>query len=367
MKEKNINADQRFVGIDLGKRTYHVAIVGGNGKVTMSNGMTYAEGRQALYKKLRPSDTVALESGGLAFIMAKEMEKAVGCTVHVLNPYRLSVIYASMKKTDKEDALKLAHILVDFSEERLPTVPVPSDKEITRRKLLASSRRVVQSRCRYINQLHGLFVSQGITTVTRKDLASAENRKKAIALLTGIEREEAEYFCNCLKLCDDRIAKLEEQMEAEAAGDKVIEDLQTVPGVGPKIAFAFAAHVGAERFENAGQVSNYLGLVPRVYMSGDTVRYGSITKRGNSYLRALLVQGAWALVRANRGGKLKERYEYMTLEKSISKKKAIVAIARRMAELMYTLMKDGTRYECRPFIREKKTAGEKSAELAMGA
>ena len=73
----------RYVGIDLGKRTYEVAIVGKSG-VTKSNGKTHVAGRQGLYKKLRPSDTVALEAGSFAFIMAKEMEAAVGCRVWTL-------------------------------------------------------------------------------------------------------------------------------------------------------------------------------------------------------------------------------------------------------------------------------------------
>jgi transposase len=100
-------------------------------------------------------------------------------------------------------------------------------------------------------------------------------------------------------------------------------------------------------------------------MSGETVRYGRITKRGNGYLRALLVQAAWALIRTKKGGKLKDRYEYMTIEKSKSKKKAIVAIARRIAEMLYALMRDGSNYESRPFIREK--ALEELARLAMSA
>jgi transposase len=97
-------------------------------------------------------------------------------------------------------------------------------------------------------------------------------------------------------------------------------------------------------------------------MSGDTVKYGKIAKRGNGYLRALSVQAAWALIRAKKGGKLKERYEYMTIVKSKSKKQAIVAAARRIAELMYTLMRGGAAYEVRPFIRGK--AGEELAQLA---
>jgi transposase len=364
MEEKK--AVTRYVGIDLGKRTYEVAIVGKGGKVTMSNGKTFVSGRQALYKKLRPSDKVALEAGNMAFMMAKEIEKAVGCRVYVLNPSYLAVIYASMKKTDKEDALKLAHILEDTREARLPIVPVPRDEEIRRRKILAGYRRAQQSRNREINQLHGLFVAQGITTKVRKDLCEHDCRKEAIRELKDIQREEAEYLVESLERIELWIEALEKRMAEESAGDEVIERLQTIPGVGPKTSFAFVAHVGAERFENAHQVSNYLGLVPRVYMSGETIRYGRITKRGNGYLRALLVQAAWAVTNTKKGGKLKERYEYMTKEKSISKKKAIVAIARRLAEEMYILMRDGTRHESRLFERGKKKA-EELALLAISA
>jgi transposase len=354
------------VGIDLGKRAYEVAMVGKDGKVARSNGPTTSTGRQGLYQKLGGGDKVALEAGNMAFIMAKEIGAAVGCRVYVLNPSQLQIIYKSMKKTDKEDSLKLAHLLEDFKEERLPTVPVPGEQEMGRRKLLANYRRAQQSRNREINRLHSLFVAQGITTKVRKDLATAVQREGAIQELAGIEREEAGYLGECLKLHERQVAALETAMEKEAAGDEAIGRLQSVPGVGPKVAFAFVAYVGAERFENASQVSNYFGLVPRVYMSGEMVHYGRITKRGNSYARALLVQAAWALIRSKAGGKLKERYEYMTKEKSISKKKAIVAIARRIAELLYTLMKNGTRYEAKPFIPGKK-AGEGLAQLALSA
>jgi transposase len=332
MKERK-KTETRFVGIDLGKRTYVVAIVGKGGKVTKSNGNTHAAGRQELYRKLRSGDKVALEACSLAFTMAKEIGSALeGVQVYVLNPSRLAIVYASMKKTDKEDSLKLAHILEDFNESRLPVVPVPGEKEIKRRKLLAGYQRAQRSRNRYINQLHALFVSQGITTKLRKDLSTAASRKASITELTCLEREEAEYLVENLDLCDRRIEALEKQMEDEVAGDEVIERLRSIPGVGPKVSFAFVAHVAAERFENAGQLSNYLGLVPKVYISGDTVRYGQITKRGNGYVRALLLQAAWALIRSGSGGKLKARYEYMTLEQSISKKKGICSIPRGILE-----------------------------------
>ena len=335
----------RYVGIDLGKRTYEAAIVGNRGKVTRTNGQTSVMGRQWLYKKLRSMDKVALEAGNMAFIIAKELEAMVGCQVYVLNPSHLPLIYGTMKKTDKEDSLKLAHIVEYFPEEQLPTVAVPSDQEMRRRKLLGSYRREQQSRNRGINRLHGLFVAQGITTLVKENLATVENRKAAIELLNGLEREEAEHLCKCLVLFEERIAELNTRIEEESEGDEQIERLQTVPGVGPKVSFAFVAHVAAERFDNARQVSNYLGLVPRVYMSGDTVRYGRITKRGNGYVRALLVQAAWAATRVRAWNPMKARFEYMTKEKGISRKKAIVAVARRMGELLYVLMKYKVNYD----------------------
>jgi transposase len=309
---------------------------------------------------------VALEAGNLAVIMAKELEAAVGCQILVLNPSHLALIYGSMKKTDKEDALKLAHIIEDYKEQRLPVVPIPSEQEMKRRKMVGSYRREQRMRNQAINRLHGLFLAQGITDVVKSDLATAEVRAETVKELAGLDREEAEHILACLKLYEGRIAAVEKLMGEEAEGDGEIERLQTVPGIGPKISFAFVAHVTAERFENGSQVSNYIGLVPRVYMSGQTVRYGRITKRGNGFLRALLVQGSWALIRSKAGGSLKERYEYMTVEKGISKKKAIVAIVRRLAELLYALMRDGTSYEVRRF-KIGKEEGKKLAQVAISA
>jgi transposase len=241
--------------------------------------------------------------------------------------------------------LKLAQLVADRPDRRLPVVAVPSDEEMARRKLVSSYRREQENRRRGINRLHGLFVSGGITTVRKQNVACRESRKAVVSRLAGQEWEEADHLMACLELYEQRIAVLEGQMGERMAGDERAARLQSVPGVGPKIAFAFSAYVNEERFENGGPVSNFLGLVPRVYQSGRLVRYGRITKRGNGYLRVLLVQGAWAVTWSKRGGALKERYEYMTREQGLGKKKAIVAVARRLGVLLYTLLKKGTAYE----------------------
>jgi transposase len=246
-------------------------------------------------------------------------------------------------------------------EDNLPVVPVPSDEKMERRKLLRSLSREKRCRVQAINRLHALFVSRGITTIVKKDLCNNDNRLQVLGQLTGIEREEANHLVLCLKMYEDRIKSIKKEISDKVKGDKNIELLKTVPGVGEQTAFAFDAHVDVERFDNAAQVSNYIGLVPRVYMSGDISRYGNITKRGNSELRFLLVEGAWALVRSKNGGALKERFMYMTVTKGMSKKKAIVAIARRLAALLYTMLKTGTEYEVRKFKTPKNSV---SAALA---
>jgi transposase len=120
-------------------------------------------------------DKVVVETGNLAFLMAKEMERVVGCRVRALSSHHLPVIYATDKKTDKEDSLKLAHLAADQPDSRLPIVPVPGEAEMEKRKVLSGYRRTQENRTRAINQLHGLFVRAGITTAVKPNLRFARS------------------------------------------------------------------------------------------------------------------------------------------------------------------------------------------------
>jgi transposase len=354
MKEER----RRFVGIDLGKREYTMAVIGRNGKMSIHLGKTSIQGRQALYKKLERTDKVALEAGNLAFIMAREIMERVGSEVRVLNSAKLPFIWDAPTKTDKEDAMKLAHLVEERRDEKLPLVPLPSEKEMERRKLLANYSREVKGRTKTINLLHALFVHQGHTTIVRKDLATAEKRLAATELLHGQEREESEWLLKHLDLYEQRIRELKVKIQREAKTDEDMKRLQTITGVGPVVAYAYVAHVGdGTRFSTGSQVSNYLGFVPRLDYSGTIQRHGHITKRGNGYLRGLLVQAAWSMVRSKKGGALKEMYVYKTSGKGLGKKKTIVAVGRRMAELMYSVLRNKTNYEQRQWkgIRDKIT------------
>jgi hypothetical protein len=96
-------AKRRFVGIDLGKREYTMAIIGKNGKVGIHKGKTSIQSRYGLYRLLEKGDKVALEAGNLAFIITREIGKQVGCEVRVLNSAKLPFIWDAPTKTDKSD------------------------------------------------------------------------------------------------------------------------------------------------------------------------------------------------------------------------------------------------------------------------
>src|SRR5215510_5722188 len=122
--------------------------------------------------------------------------------------------------------MKLAHLIEERRDEKLPIVPLPSEKEIERRKLLANYGREVKGRTRNINLLHAMFVHQGHTTVVKKNLATAERRQEAVKLLTGHEREEAEWILKHLDLHEQRMKELKGKMQKEAKEDEDMKNLQ---------------------------------------------------------------------------------------------------------------------------------------------
>ena len=239
---------RRHVGIDLGKREYTMAIIGEDGKMGIHQGKTCIQGRLALYAKLEAGDKVALEAGNLAFIMAREIMERKGCEVRVLNSAKLPFIWDAPTKTDKSDlrsadAMKLARLVEERRDERLPLVPLPSKEELRRRKILACYGREMRDRTRLLNRLHAIFVHQGHTTIVKKDLATAERRQEAIKALSGLEMEEAQWILRYLELHEQRIKELKAGMQREAKEDEGMKVLQTIPEASPKLDPQFSSEM----------------------------------------------------------------------------------------------------------------------------
>jgi transposase len=341
------NEKKRFVGIDLSKRTYEaVAITVDPQTITRWNGKLDPRGRKCLLEKLNAGDIVALEAGTASFKIAKEIQGKPGIMVIVLNAANLAIIHASLKKTDKEDALKLARLVQKYSPEELPVVPIPTDQEMERRALVAHETRFRQDRVRLINRLHAVFLRAGFPDHTKRQLGIATSREKLIVSeLDGFNLAEAMNLHHMIIEYEKILEALNKQInDTVVACGEDAEILLSIPGFGIKTTMAVLAYAGdMRRFENPSQLVNYIGFSPRLYASGDIERSGSITKRGNPQVRWLLIQSAWCMVQSKAANPLKDRFDAM-LKRGKAKSVAIVALARKLLELVFILLTRREKY-----------------------
>jgi transposase len=309
---------------------------------------TDGKGRERLARLLRESDVVGMEACCTAFLLARYLKAEVGCEVYILNPGKLRMIWQSTKKTDKEDALKIAKFVQRYPAEELPLVNLPTEQEEELRQLIAMKQFLVKTRTALVNRLHALYMLAGETGLKKKDLALAESRAKRQALLrNGTQRMIAESIERELRTVESELAAFKEKIAEIVSGSDVAPYIMSIPGVGPALAAAFIAYIGGGgRFETAGEVANYVGLTPTLDCSGDTVRYGHIRRGGCRAFRSIVLQSAWAVSRSRSGGRLKEKFT--ALSGRMSKTKSATAIARRIIVLMWTLAKRREMYADAP-------------------
>jgi transposase len=330
--------EARYVGIDLAKRTMEVCILSEGRKIERHGLKTDEEGRRRLCGLLRKSDSVAFEICAYASGLARQLEKKVGCKVFLLNPGKLRVIWDSTKKTDREDALKLAKLVQRVPEEELPVVPLISEQEEETRYEVSSLEYMKRKRVSAINRLHALYLWAGIVDVSKKDLKSARRREAMLGDLPEDLRRFAQYLHEEIDLLERQIREIRGELERKVRENPLAPYIMSIPGIGIGIAAVLLAYLGdGRRFSHGKEVANYSGFTPRVDCSGETEHYGHIAKRTFCHpIRAVVLEGVWAMIRSSSGGELYEKY--MSLRERMSKKKSAVAIARRMVRLAWILM-----------------------------
>jgi transposase len=159
-----------------------------------------------------------------------------------------------------------------------------------------------------------------------------------------------------LPALDREIAAADARLAQYLAADPLVRRLATAPAIGPVTATAFVATLDdITRFSGAHQVEAYLGLVPSERSSGERQRRGRITKAGNTRMRWLLVEAAWRVLRSPRAdaAPLRVWAEHIALRRG--KRIAVVALARRLAGVLYAMWRDGTAYQV-PRRREEAAA-----------
>jgi transposase len=276
-----------------------------------------------------------------------DMAVSLGFAVAVANPAHEAWRWTRVKrKTDKDDALKLARMA---AMNQLPTVHMPDPQQRQRRRLVHHRRTLVQRRTQIKNQVRSIFSQQGLELPRGNKcwtLAGIEQIKAVSQPISRCEIDELwrgrlHVELQLLISLDRQIRKVDQKLDALGRSDERIKRLQTVPGVGPRLAEAVVVHLDdPHRFKSARQVSSYAGLVPKQMESGTMKRVGRITRRGPSLLRGMLVEVAWMVYRHNEWAR--SFVQRVSRGMKQRKKIAIVALARRLLVKLWAMLRDGT-------------------------
>ena len=339
------------IGIDLHKRESQICIETELGEVIEKRIRTERERFEAVFATRAPAK-ILIEAMTESEWVARCLEE-LGHEMIVADP-NYAAMYATRSrrvKTDRRDAVTLADAC------RLGAYRVAhraSDRQRHVRAELAVRDTLVRTRVKCVALVgallrrHGIHLPSGnvdgfVKRVERQEIPP-QQRGEIAPLLVLIQTASA-----AIDAADDRIAAI-------AAEDPVIERLRTVPGVGPVTATAFVATLDTwERFEGPHQVEAYLGLAPSEKSSGEKQHKGRITKAGNSRARWLLVEAAWAILRSRRDDTEPLRRWAQRVALRRGTKVGIVALARKLAGILYAMWRDESTYEKREGRAVKET------------
>ena len=244
-------------------------------------------------------------------------------------------------KTDRRDAQVLSEVSCRID---LPSVHVPSRQARERKTMCGMREALVGARTKLVNTVRGWLRAEG-RRPRSGELTTFAARVRALyaetTLPTYVERQ-----LRALESLNEEIADADRELATTAKADPIARRLMTVPGVGPSTSVRFVAALDEiSRFRGAHAVESYLGLVPGEDSSAERKRRTSITKAGPTELRWCLVQAAWAARRARRRDPMHRWAD--EVEKRRGKRVAVLALARKLAGILYAIWRDGTEYEPR--------------------
>jgi len=327
------------IAIDLGGRNSQVCIRNAAGQVVHEKRCPTSALKAFLAD--RPESRVVVETCAEAFSIA-DAALAHGHEVRVVPAtlVRSLGVGARRTKTDKRDAQVLSEV---SSRIDLPSVHVPSQEARQRKTLCGMREGLVQARTQLINSVRGWLRTQG------HRIRSGETRSFALRVRIHFKQASlqlprcVERQLTVVEQLSSSIQEATDELEAAAKKDETCRRLMTVPGVGPTTAVRFVAAIdNVGRFPDAHKLESYLGLVPGEDSSSERQRRVGITKAGPSALRWALVQSAWSARRCSQKDPMHEWAN--EVEKRRGKRVAVLALARKIAGILYALWRDGGTY-----------------------
>ncbi|HWD68070.1 MAG TPA: IS110 family transposase [Caulobacteraceae bacterium] len=342
-REATKDKPEMTMGIDVGDRYSHLCLVDGEGEVVERDRVRSTEAALRRYFEDAPRLRIALECGTHSPWMSRLL-KQFGHQVIVANARKIPTITESESKNDGRDAEQLARMAA-FDPRLLSPLQHRSLARQQDLNLIQARAILVKARTMIVNALRGLVKSAG----GRLPACSTESLPARAPLavppaLTAVAGPLIEQIARL----NAQIDAMDEQIEKLAAKYPEIGILRSVPGIGPIVASAYVLTLDRpDAVPKSRSAGAFLGLRPGQSQSGDSDPQQRITRTGNTYLRSLLVQSAqyilgrfgpdsalrrWGLKLAASGGKR-------------AKKRAIVAVARKLAVILHSMWRSGQRFE----------------------
>jgi transposase len=329
------------VGIDLAKHVFAVHAVGMDGRVVLRR--TVSRGKLAELIGRLPASLIGLEACTGAHEWARRFE-SLGHTVRLMAP----AFVTPYRKSGKNDGNDAEAICEAVSRPNMRFVPI---KTLDQQALLTlhrvrqgfvSERTAVVNRMRGLLAEFGIVLPQGVEHI-RRGLHECTEALPALAA-RAVRDLQAHR-----QVLDERISDYDRELKRLAAADEQTRRVQAIPGVGPITASAIVASVGSAReFRNGRQFAAWLGLTPRQSSSGGKTRLGHISKRGDAYLRMLLVLGARSVLQ--NAGRYVDRLSRwaVSIRARRGYHKAIVAIAAKNARILWVILAKGESFRAQP-------------------
>lgn len=328
------------VAIDLGGRKSQLCVRSSDG--TILDERQWPTATLGSYLEKRPFSRVILETCAEGFHVA-DRALELGHEVRVVPGTLIRSLGVGDRrmKTDKRDAQKLSEVSTRID---LPSVHIPSQRSRQLKTLLGMRDVLVSSRTKLINNVRGYFRTQGIVMPL-----GAKAVWKLFDMLADKEpTNELEHALRrqllLIRTLTAEIQEANEEVERMAGRDPVASRLMTIPGIGPQTALWFVAVIDSiDRFKSAHFLEAYLGLTPGEHSSSDRQQRLGITKAGATALRKCLVQAAWSAIRAR--GTHPMRDWMLEVAKRRGRRIAVVALARKLAGIMYAIWRDSSVYQ----------------------
>jgi len=281
------------IGLDLAKNVFQLHGIDIDGEIVVRKQLKRSQLRQ-FFAKLEPC-LIGMEACAGAHYWSRELIQ-LGHTVRMMAPVFVKP-YLKSNKNDRNDAEAICEA-VQRPSMRFVQPKIPEQQAILHlhhgRRLLVRQRVALSNHMRGVLSEYGIVLPQGVKVIPRRlpeILEDADNELPMLArhLLAELKAEYDQLI--------ERIDRFEQQLKVWHANNAVSQRLASIPGIGLLTATALAATVGeGHDFKNGRQLAAYLGLVPRQASSGGKERLLGISKRGDSYLRSLLIHGARAVI-----------------------------------------------------------------------